>query len=243
MPAAIPLSDILKVRRHQPTRLEGFVDASFAFAVTLIVISIGHVPHSVDEMLLALRGIPAFFACFLMISRIWLSHRDWSRHYNIEDTTGLVLSLVLIFVVLIYVYPLRMLFAQMFAGLSRGWLNDGSFTLLSQSDELSAAYIVFALGLGMISLVFVLLYGHALRCASDVGLSAQEILITRLKLMKWVAQLAFAAGSVMLSLWLPMTSTFALSAPGLVYALNSPVAIFLRRRCRRALAALPAAIA
>jgi uncharacterized membrane protein len=72
-------SDVLHIRRHNPTRLEGFVNASFAFAVTLLVISIGHVPGSVPEMLRALRGLPAFALCLLAIARIWKSHRDWSR--------------------------------------------------------------------------------------------------------------------------------------------------------------------
>jgi hypothetical protein len=185
--------------------------------------------------------VPAFCASFLIIARIWLAHRDWSRHYDIEDRTGVLLSLALIFVVLIYVYPLRMLFAQMFSGLSRGWLSDGSFTPINQSSELIAAYIVFAVGLGAIALDFVLLFRHALRLAPDIGLSAAEVLVTQMKMAKWQAQLAFAIVSILLALALPMTSVIALSVPGMAYALNSPVAIFLRRRCRRALAALPTA--
>jgi uncharacterized membrane protein len=234
------INDLMRVRRHQPTRLEGFVDASFAFAVTLIVISIGHIPNSVADMLLALRGVPAFAACFLMLARIWLSHRDWSRHYDIEDRTGVLLSLALVFVVLIYVYPLRMLFAQMFAGLSGNLLNDGNLTLLNSTDDLSAAYIVFGLGLGLIALLFVLLFRHALRCGAAVGLSAQEVLVTRMKIARWQAQLFFAIASIALAQWLTMSRTVLLYVPGLVYALNSPVSIFLRRRCARAVAQLDA---
>jgi len=63
MSTVVNVNDVLRTRRHQPTRLEGFVDASFAFAVTLLVISIGHVPGSVAEMLHALRGLPAFALC------------------------------------------------------------------------------------------------------------------------------------------------------------------------------------
>ena len=49
------LDDALRIRRHQPTRLEGFIDATFAFAVTLLVISIGHTADSVPEMLRVAR--------------------------------------------------------------------------------------------------------------------------------------------------------------------------------------------
>src|SRR5690242_2680306 len=36
-----------RIRGSQPTRVDAFVDAAFAFAVTLLVIAIGHVPNSV----------------------------------------------------------------------------------------------------------------------------------------------------------------------------------------------------
>ena len=111
-------NDVLRVRRHQPTRLEGFVDSAFAFAVTLIVISVGHVPGDVPQMLQALRGLPTFAVCFLLISRFWAMHRFWGRHYDIEDATAVRLSLVLVFLVLIYVYPLRLLFSLMFGAIT-----------------------------------------------------------------------------------------------------------------------------
>jgi uncharacterized membrane protein len=69
MPFTIHPADILKIRRHEPTRLENFVDAAFAFAVTVLVISIGHVPNTVAEMLQALRGLPTFVVTFLLITR------------------------------------------------------------------------------------------------------------------------------------------------------------------------------
>src|SRR5579859_6119970 len=118
------LAAALRIRRHQPTRLESFVDASFAFAVTLLAISIGHLPTSVPEMLHALRGIPAFALSFLLIARVWAAHRAWSRHYDIEDRYSLQLSLVLVFLVLVFVYPLRFIFGLLFSSFSHGFLSD-----------------------------------------------------------------------------------------------------------------------
>jgi hypothetical protein len=136
MPEPFSFESVMRVRRQQPTRLEGFVDASFAFAVTLVVISLGHAPGTVDEMLRALHGVPTFAACFLLLSRIWLSHRNWSRDYDLENATGVTLSLALVFVVLVYVYPLRILFAQMFIGFSGGRLSDDSVAPIRTVDEL-----------------------------------------------------------------------------------------------------------
>jgi len=68
-----------RIRGGQPTRTDAFVDAAFAFAVTLLVIAIGHVPASVGDLVQALRGVPAFAASFFVIARFWQSHRHWSR--------------------------------------------------------------------------------------------------------------------------------------------------------------------
>jgi len=241
------LSRVMQIRRHQPTRLEGFVDASFAFAVTLVIISIGHVPASVEEMLTALHGMPTFAVCFLLIARIWLSHREWSRCYDLEDSTGVRLSLLLVFIVLIYVYPLRMLFAQMFMGFSGGSLSDGSVRQLATVEELRAAYLVFGLGLGAISAVFVLLFRHAERHAEVIGLAPAERAYTRMKTGVWATQAALALASIALACSLPalvraMPALGAgiFSAPGLVYAANIFFGRMQRARCRSAIAALPA---
>jgi hypothetical protein len=89
MNTAVRVADVLRGRRHGPTRLDGFVDASFAFAVTLLAISIGDVTASVDEMLQARHGLPVFALCFLAIARICKSQRDWNRCHDLQDATGL----------------------------------------------------------------------------------------------------------------------------------------------------------
>lgn len=231
------IRDVMKVRRHQPTRLEGFVDASFAFAVTLIVIAIGHVPNSIDEMLLALRGVPTFAVCFLLISRLWLAHRFLSRHYDIEDSTTVVLSLMLIFVMLLYVYPLRLMFSLMFAGLSNGWLVDQVVGLKSP-EELRAAYLVFGIGLMAISLIFVAMFRHVLSQAPLIGLDANELLVTRLRTFGWVCTASVAALSCAVAACLDFSPgrPWAYSFPGLVYvslAFTRPtINAVIRRRLR-----------
>ncbi|HWB18979.1 MAG TPA: TMEM175 family protein, partial [Phycisphaerales bacterium] len=55
--------DGFRHRGREVSRLEGFSDAAFAFAVTLLVISL-EVPNSFDGLLDVLRGLPAFAVCF-----------------------------------------------------------------------------------------------------------------------------------------------------------------------------------
>src|SRR5690606_676829 len=105
-------------RGRNVTRLEAFVDAAFAFAVTLLVISIDAIPDSRHALVLALKAVPSFAACFAMIAMFWAAHARWSKRYGFDDTASTVLSLLLVFVVLVYVYPLRLQFGVFFAWIS-----------------------------------------------------------------------------------------------------------------------------
>ena len=124
-----------RIRGGQPTRVDAFVDAAFAFAVTLLVISIGHVPASIGELVQAMRGVPAFAASFFVIARFWQSHRHWSRRYGIEDAYGTRLSLALVFIVLVYVYPLRMVAELTLAGISGGVLAEAPIEIMHASPS------------------------------------------------------------------------------------------------------------
>jgi uncharacterized membrane protein len=238
MPYPPDPNNVMRVRRHQPTRLESFVDASFAFAITLVVIAVGHVPGSVAEMMRALHGLPTFAVCFLLLARIWLAHRDWSRHYDLEDGIGVSLSLALVFIVLIFVYPMRMLFAQALMGWSGGWLSDGSVTPLDTLDELRTAYTVFGIGYASLATIFILLNAHALRCADRIGLDAGERLFTQMRRRDWCGQLATCLVSIALARWLPMHSVLAFSAPGFAYMLTGVFGAISGRLYRREFARL-----
>jgi uncharacterized membrane protein len=239
MAANTDIDAVLRIRRHQPTRLEGFVDASFAFAVTLLVISIGHTPATVADMLHALRGIPAFALCFLLLARLWNAHREWSRHYDIEDSISIVLSLTLVLVVLIFVYPLRLLFALLFAWMSAGYLVDQPVGM-HNVEELRAAFEVYGVGFATISALFALLYAHAARRAQAIGLDSRERLATRMHIVMWMALSLTALISLVSATLLPFQADqpFVFTIPGALYATTSITAPAIRRHFRNRLAAL-----
>lgn len=57
-------------RGGEISRLEGLSDAVFAFAVTLLVVSL-EVPETFNELLRVLRGFFAFAVCFSILFWVW----------------------------------------------------------------------------------------------------------------------------------------------------------------------------
>ncbi len=55
-------------RGHQVTRTETFVDAAFAFSLTLLVIFHNDLPQTVAELRAALLRVPTFVLCFAMLA-------------------------------------------------------------------------------------------------------------------------------------------------------------------------------
>lgn len=230
------------IRGAQPTRVDAFVDAAFAFAVTLLIVALGRVPASVGDLVQALRGVPAFLASFFVMMRFWQTHRLWSRHYGIEDAYTVRLSLALVFLVLVYVYPLRMIAEFTFAEISRGALAE-TRVALDTVDDLRVLYVVFGVGYAATAAIFLLLHRHALACADALALNAAERIRTATLCTRWRNVIAIAIASVVLALVLPMGHGAAIACeplPGLLYVLLLVSARALAARERRAIAALDA---
>jgi uncharacterized membrane protein len=237
--------DGFRIRGGQPTRIDAFVDAAFAFAVTLLVVAVGHVPASVPELGQAMRGVPAFAASFFLIARFWQFHHQWSRRYGIHDRASVRLSLALVFVVLIYVYPLRMVATMALAMLSGGVLAERPFDIRNVAD-LRTLYLAFAIGYGVVVTIFALLHRHALTLADAIGLSPPERVRTRAAIARYAALGGIALLSLLLALLLPLgpPSSLFYTLPGMAYVLIYPVIRLVARRARTALDALaPAAAA
>jgi len=101
-------------RGHEVTRLEGFTDAVFAFAVTLLVVSL-EVPQTFPELLVVMRGFFAFGICFAPLAFVWYEHYCFFRRYGLENPWAVALNCALLFFVLFYFYPLKFLFSSMFS--------------------------------------------------------------------------------------------------------------------------------
>src|SRR3982750_486803 len=100
--AAAPKKNVIKWRSHEPSRLETFSDAVFAFAVTLIIVSL-EVPHTFDELFEVFKGFFSFAACFAILFLIWNGQNIFFRRYGLNNAYITFLNAILLFVVLMYV--------------------------------------------------------------------------------------------------------------------------------------------
>ena len=88
-------------------RLDNFTDAAFAFAVTLLVIGGSEAPTSYAMLAAAVAEVPAFAIGFAIVAMFWFAHVRWRSVRGEGDWLSALLSVLLVFLVLVYVQPLR----------------------------------------------------------------------------------------------------------------------------------------
>ena len=188
-------------RQRQTTRLETFVDAAFAFALTMLVVSVDSVPQSFDELVEAIKRVPAFAASFLITVMFWLGHYRWSRRYGIEDTGSVVLSLALVFLVLVFLYPLRLMMSGALQSMSGGFLpGEIEITRIAQLQYL---FVIYGVAFALMSGVLLALYARVRRLPLEPPLSAEDRAMASVEVQAWGILAAMGATSALLALVLP----------------------------------------
>jgi uncharacterized membrane protein len=213
-------------RSESVSRLEGFSDTAFGFAITLLVVSLA-VPNHFSELIQQLQGLPVFAVTFALVSTIWYTQFIFFRRYALSDEVTVVLTLVLLFVVLFYVYPLKFLFGTVF--------SVGGATLLP--SDVPLLFLIYGLGFAGVNLVLALLYIHAYRKREELELNDWELYVTRLSIADNLATMSIGLVSAGLAQVLP--APYAAECAGFVYfaaALPKGVAGTLRGRRARELA-------
>ena len=158
-------------RSHDISRLEAFSDAVFAFAITLLVVSL-EVPKSYEALISLLMGFPAFAFCFAVLVWIWYEHNLFFRRYGLQDPYTVFLNGALLFVVMFYVYPLKFMFDSGFAHFLPA---SGRGVTPMTLGQLSRASAIYGLGWVAVFLMFGLLYHHAYRKRKELGLEPVEV--------------------------------------------------------------------
>ncbi|HEV7859856.1 MAG TPA: TMEM175 family protein [Pyrinomonadaceae bacterium] len=169
-------------RSHEISRIEGLSDAVFAFAVTLLVVSL-EVPKTFTELMETMRGFGAFTISFGLLMVVWYNQYKFFRRYGLQDTYTVVLNAALLFVVLFYVYPLKFLFTWLLSPLFGGGeahLPGGVVEpMVGGREQMATLMIIFGAGYIAVFTVFVLLYLHAYRQRAALDLNMLEVFDTR----------------------------------------------------------------
>lgn len=211
--AELPRKDGFRLRGVEMTRIETFTDAAFAFALTLLVISIDQIPSSVTELLTALKGVPAFCGSAALLMMFWYAHHAWSRRFGLEDGMTVLLSTALVVTMLIYVYPLKFMFNCFLAWISRGRLNTG--VTLRSAQDLHTIFVVYGIGFAVMSGLIVALNAHGLRRRADLRLNRVEVFLAGAEMRAYTALATTGLVSCALAVILPPSQ---FGWPGWVYA-------------------------
>jgi hypothetical protein len=183
------------------TRLETFIDAAFAFAVTVMVIAPERVPDTSAALLDAFRNVPAFIASVAVLGIFWRGHWLWSRRYGLEDGVSILISWSLLVTILIYIYPLKAIFGSMFYFLSGGQLGHAlGFRVEGQARAIFAGYAIGFIALGT---EILLLYLRAWKLREPLRLNAHEQFLTRAQVSGWCIPITVGIVSLVLALTVP----------------------------------------
>jgi hypothetical protein len=161
--------------RREVSRVEGFSDAMFAFAITLLVVSL-EVPKTFDELLGAIRGFPAFAVCFALLFQVWWRHYKFFRTYDLEDGRIVALTGILLFVVLFYVYPLKFLWSVVFSQIGGSHVSDETLTV----GQVPVLFEIYGAGVVATFGILAAMYRHAYTHRVALDLGPLEILDTRM---------------------------------------------------------------
>jgi len=198
---ALPRLNGFRLRGMEMTRLETFLDAAFAFAVTMMVIAAERVPDDIGTFLAAFKNVPAFVASVLVLGIFWRGHWLWSRRYGLEDAISILISWGLLVTILIYIYPLKAIFGSMF-----NLLTDGRFGQplgVRTLEQARSLFSIYATGFAAIAAEILLLYARAWKLRDALKLNERERYLTRAELSGWSIPLAVGIVALVLANTLP----------------------------------------
>lgn len=198
---------------RQSSRADAFVDAAFAFCMTLLVVTGGQVPETLADLQNALMRIPAFAVGFALLAMFWWAHYAFRKLYRGDDGLTLLLSLIIVFVIMIYVYPLRLL------GESTAYYISGrnlpASDLVRDVSDMATLYLVYGAGFMALSGLYFLLYRRAAKLAPD----PESRKMGAITAGTWLICGSVGGVSVALAAIVPRENPWSAGFPGMAYML------------------------
>ncbi|HZL92539.1 MAG TPA: TMEM175 family protein [Vicinamibacterales bacterium] len=199
---------------REVSRIEGFSDAVFGFALTLLVVSL-EVPDSFDGLKQILRGFIPFAATFALVCWIWFEHYAFFRKFEAEDPLTIFLNCVLLFLVLFFVYPLKFVFTRVIPAV----MGQPDGVRLTEGDARMMMWI-YSAGFVAMMAVFAMLYWNQYRSRKALGLSDEQAFVARAGARTHVLSVLVGSTSVVMALTVPIQWIW---TAGVIYAFQGPL--------------------
>lgn len=194
------------INSHNLSRIEAFSDAVFAFAATLLVVSVG-IEESNSVLKIDWVAFIGFAISFFVLVGFWWLHYNFFRRTDYMDNWLIALNSILLFVILYYVFPLKSLINSWFGAQRISW------------EELATLFELYSFGFVLIFLCFSLMY---LRAYHKTKTTKKDI-----NLLFYSRHFGIF---VLLSLFSVLLAKFQLGVkfglPGFVYMLLGPLCYF-----------------
>nr|WP_298992400.1 TMEM175 family protein [uncultured Polaribacter sp.] len=142
---------------HSKNRLESVSDGVFAFAATLMVVTIGNnatITSFQDE----LPNLISFAVSFFVMMAIWKVHYNYFRRTDFIDNWIIAFNMVLLFTVLFYIFPIRSL------------INTGTGGVRISIEKFASIFQMYSSGFLLIFLCFCFMYLRAYKKTNDLKL-------------------------------------------------------------------------
>ncbi len=195
-------------RGAETSRLEALFDVVLAMALTLTVISL-EIPQTFDDLMASFAKLPSFAVCFVILLMCWYYHFQFHRRYGIENFPLVIMSGLLLFIILVYVYPLKFLYSVLFAPANAAGLNP------AQGQTL---IVLYSAGFAAIFAMFAVMNLYAFACRMELELDANEIVLTKSAIGTHGVYVGVACLS-MLMIWTRLGGIWA----GWIYLLIGPL--------------------
>ena len=125
----------------------------------------------------------------------------WSRRFGLDTAYTVLISAALLIVVLIYVYPMRIMAGGMFAWLTSDYLPS-NFSFISL-DQLREMFIFLGIGFIALCLVFVEMYRYASSLKTELLLNQHELFESRTRAFMWSGAACIGLILVILAITVP----------------------------------------
>jgi len=222
LPRALRGEPHFRWRGGDVSRIENLSDVVFAFALTLIVVSL-EVPRNIGELLAVIVQFPVFAVCFTLLIYCWYHNYLFHRRYGLEGLVPMTLNSLLLFFVLFYVYPLKYVFSALYLMIApvRRIVAAASNAPLPgfEGGNGSAVMLCFSAGFTGVFILLGLMNQYAWRHRAALELDPQETVVARGAIRGHLLSVAVGVGSLLVALGPESIAPVS----GMIYVLLGPI--------------------